>query len=107
MATRAYLATAGRDKVGFSIQGYADGEPVYIGGTGGIIERNAMRYYLALKAYLDTLRCRRRNGSRRRLHAWYDMTEKISRGSCTKWKGRNISRRKRRNGGSSVSCRRL
>ncbi len=79
LATRAYLATSGRDKVGFSIQGYKNGEPVYVGGTSGIIERNAMRYYLALKAYLDTLQLPQEARFQARLHAWYDMTEEYPR----------------------------
>ena len=44
---------AGRDKVGFSIVGRKpDGAPVYIGNERGMIERNTMRYYLAIEAYL-------------------------------------------------------
>lgn len=71
LATRAYLATAGRDKVGFSIQG---DEANYVNGTGGIIERNAMRYFLALKAHLDTIGLAENEQLEARLHAWYDMT---------------------------------
>jgi hypothetical protein len=52
--TAVYLATAGRHKVGFSQEGGgADGPPQYVKGLRGLIERNAMRYYLALEAYLD------------------------------------------------------
>ncbi len=51
-----YLATIGRDKVGFSIVGSrADGQPVYVHGTRGVIERNTMRYYVAIEAYLGTM----------------------------------------------------
>ena len=51
-----YLATIGRDKVGFSIVGSrADGQPVYVHGTRGVIERNTMRYYVAIEAYLSTM----------------------------------------------------
>lgn len=56
LATKAYLATAGRSKVGFSRTGTDDrGQPVYIGGVRGAVERNAMRYYLAIDACLQSL----------------------------------------------------
>ena len=48
-----YLETIGRDKVGFSVAGTtADGQPVYVGGRRGLVERNSMRYFLAIDAYL-------------------------------------------------------
>ena len=54
MATDAYLATVGRNKVGFSIVGHDKaGQPVYVGGVRGIAERNTMRYFLAIDAYLN------------------------------------------------------
>jgi len=55
LATVVYLATAGRNKVGFSRED-ADpgGPPAYVKGLRGMIERNTMRYYLALEAFLDT-----------------------------------------------------
>jgi len=31
------------------------GQPDYIGGVWGLVERNTMRYYLAIDAYLSTL----------------------------------------------------
>ncbi|WP_419115402.1 hypothetical protein [Pseudomonas sp. H11T01] len=53
MATQSYLATVGHNKVGFSIVGHqANGQPDYVGGIRGIVERNAMRYFLAIEAYL-------------------------------------------------------
>jgi hypothetical protein len=53
LAARTYLATSGRDKVGFSSAGVRrDGRPDYIGGMRGAVERNAMRYYLAVDAVL-------------------------------------------------------
>jgi hypothetical protein len=71
-ATRAYLATAGRAKVGFSVVGRTpDGRPVYIGGTRGMIERNAMRYYLAIEAYLASLSAPAVEQVEHRLHGWH------------------------------------
>lgn len=53
IAMQAYLATFGRAKVGFTITGQkADGQPEYIRGMHGLIERNAMRYFLAVDAHL-------------------------------------------------------
>ena len=79
MATRAYLSTIGRDKVGFSIVRHEGGEPVYVGGVRGIIERNAMRYYLALKAYLDTVEAPPEARLEARLRRWYLLTEEYPR----------------------------
>ena len=45
LATKAYLATKGSDKVGFTA--LPDGSKV--GGMRGSVERNAMRYYLAIE----------------------------------------------------------
>jgi hypothetical protein len=54
LAADAYLATRGRDKVGFTVVGSdGTGAPQYIGGPRGAVERNAMRLYLAIDAYLD------------------------------------------------------
>ena len=56
MATAAYLATAGRGKPGFTVAGYdAAGRPQWVGGVRGIVERNAMRNFLALDAWAATL----------------------------------------------------
>lgn len=75
LATRAYLATLGQGKVGFSVRGEEGNRPVYVGGVKGIVERNAMRYYLALKAFLDTIDLPVGKRFEARLHAWYSMTE--------------------------------
>ena len=56
LAMQAYLGTTGRDKVGFTVVGKdADGQPNYIGGMRGVVERNTMRYYLAVEAFLGAL----------------------------------------------------
>jgi hypothetical protein len=73
LAAEAYLATSGRDKVGFTVVASDDrGAPTYIGGLRGAVERNAMRLYLAIEAYLDALNesaARRRDRS---LRTWLD-----------------------------------
>jgi len=78
IAMSTYLATVARDKVGFTpLAGSAPGDgPKYVGGTRGLTERNTMRYYLAIDAYLDALSAPPGQQLERRLEAWFDATEK-------------------------------
>jgi hypothetical protein len=70
--TLAYLATTGRNKVGFTIVGSkSDGRPIYIGSTRGVVERNAMRCYLAIDAYLGALSSPVAEQFEKRLDDWY------------------------------------
>jgi len=70
-----YLNTAGRKRVGFSVVSTGeDGEPVYIKGVRGIVERNAMRYYLAVKAHLSTFGMPGDIAFERSIAHWYDYT---------------------------------
>lgn len=80
MAMSSYLATIGRDKVGFtSVAGTAPGEPPrFIGGTRGLTERNTMRYYLAIDAYLDALAAPPGEQLERRLQGWFAATEQYA-----------------------------
>ncbi len=76
MAMQVYLATAGRGKVGFTITGTRpDGQPDYIGGVRGVVERNTMRYFLAIDAYLSALAVPASERLEKRLQTWYDATE--------------------------------
>lgn len=76
LAMKTYLATLGREKVGFTIvDTNGEGEPVYIDGIRGIIERNAMRYYFTIQAYLDTLNTEPEKILVSRLNRWFDLTE--------------------------------
>jgi hypothetical protein len=80
VAMQAYLATAGADKVGFSVTGRdATGQPVYMGGVRGAVERNAMRYYLAIDSYLDSLRAPAGQQVERRIQGWFNATERYPR----------------------------
>jgi len=66
-----YLATLGRHKVGFTVKEYDEQHhPVYIKGIEGIVERNSMRYFLAIQAYLDTAKHADTDWKSRILH-WY------------------------------------
>jgi hypothetical protein len=80
LAMQAYLATAGRDKVGFSITGKGeDGKPIYIDGVRGVVERNTMRYYLAIEAYLGAMGGPAGERQEKRLRTWFDATERYAR----------------------------
>jgi hypothetical protein len=80
MAMNAYLATAGANKVGFTVTGRdGNGEPVYIGGVRGAIERNAMRYYLAIDAKLAAMHAAPAQQLEKRLEAWFDASERYPR----------------------------
>jgi hypothetical protein len=79
LALQAYLATAGSGKIGFSITGKdSDGKPVYIDGVRGVMERNTMRYYLAIEAYLGALSAPPAEQSDKRLRDWYAATERFA-----------------------------
>ncbi|RQO63725.1 hypothetical protein DBV14_02730 [Variovorax sp. KBW07] len=74
LAMKGYLATVGSDKVGFTPQG-AQGQGGYIGGVRGVVERNTMRYYLAIDSYLDAPAP---GQLEQRLGAWFDATEQYA-----------------------------
>ena len=77
LATKAYLATTGADKVGFSTDGKeADGKPKFVGGVRGLIERNTMRYYLAIESYATYPAPEQLD---KRLADWFDATERYPR----------------------------
>jgi hypothetical protein len=79
LAMQAYLATAGHDKIGFSITGRGeDGRPTYIKGVRGVVERNTMRYYLAIEAYLGSLSAPPAEQQERRLRDWFAATERYA-----------------------------
>ncbi|MFZ5724067.1 MAG: hypothetical protein ACOY33_10470 [Pseudomonadota bacterium] len=74
-AMKSYLATLGREKTGFTVTGRGtDGTPVYIDGVRGMIERNTMRYFLAVEAYLDALSVPPAQRPEQRLQNWFDAT---------------------------------
>jgi len=77
MAMKAYLSTVGSGKVGFSVVDHrADGQPVYVSNMRGVMERNTMRYYLAIDAYLSTLSAPSHEQLERRLRNWFAATER-------------------------------
>lgn len=74
-AMKGYLATLGRNKIGFSVIDEKDNQPVYIKGIRGVIERNTMRYYLAIVAYLHSLSAPAEKQQATRLENWFDATQ--------------------------------
>lgn len=55
LAIDGYLATIGRHKVGFTVIDHdKENQPIYVQGLQGIVERNSMRYFLAIRSFLDT-----------------------------------------------------
>jgi len=80
MGMNMYLATAGRDKIGFSVVDRTpEGQPVYVGGVRGVVERNTMRYYLGLEAYLGTLDAPAAERIDKRLRAFHAALERYPR----------------------------
>jgi hypothetical protein len=75
LAGKAYFATLGRSKVGFTVTG-TDGndKPVYIGGPRGALERNAVRYYFAIQSFMTALDHPGKNPLNMRTSQWYDLT---------------------------------
>jgi hypothetical protein len=80
LAMQAYLATTGAAKVGFTVDGIdADGSTRYVKGTRGVLERNTMRYFLAIDAYLDSLATPLAEREGRRINDWFTASERYPR----------------------------
>ena len=64
----------GGGKIGFSvISTDSDGNPVYVDGLRGAVERDVVCYYLAILAYLDTLKLPAEQRFEKRVSQWYDL----------------------------------
>lgn len=80
LAMQTYLATLGSGKVGFTqIRQPSGGASNYVGGMRGLVERNTMRYYLAIDAYLGALASPPSVQLQKRLHSWFNATEQYPR----------------------------
>jgi hypothetical protein len=78
MAMQAYFSTLGRGKVGFTVVDKdAQGKPVYVSDLRGGLERNAMRYYASIDAFLHALSAPPAQQLERRLRHWYAYTERF------------------------------
>ncbi len=80
VAMRAYLATVGADKVGFTpIANTTAGAGQFIGGLRGLTERNTMRYYLAIDSYLESTTEVPNKQFEKRLNSWFTAVERYPR----------------------------
>ena len=80
LAMQTYLATAGSGKVGFTVTGKEpDGEPAYIAGVRGLVERNTMRYFLAIETFLESTRTAPALQLEQRLQNWFNAVERYPR----------------------------
>ena len=77
LAMQTYLATLGRGKIGFT-QVSQEQKSGFVGGMRGAVERNTMRYYLAIEAYLASLKQAPANQLNTRFNHWFDATEEYS-----------------------------
>ena len=78
IAMQTYLSTLGSAKVGFTILDRKDGKPVYQAGVLGLLERNTMRYYLAIDAYLSAYSLPAGEQFEKRIREWYASTERYA-----------------------------
>lgn len=77
LAMEAYLRTLGRDKVGFTVVGrLANGQPRHVGGMRGAVERNSMRYYLAIEAFLGAQASPAPSRVEKSLRDWFAASER-------------------------------
>lgn len=76
----AYLMTSGRDKVGFTRIGTdAEGRARYVDGLRGAVERNAMRHFLAIEAFLAASGAPPQARFERSLELWLGAIERYPR----------------------------
>lgn len=72
----AFLATIGSEKVGFTSVGTdEDGKPRFIGGVRALVERNTMRYYLAINSFLAAVTEPQSAQLDTRLQSWFSAVE--------------------------------
>jgi hypothetical protein len=77
MAEKAYFATLGRNKTGFTVIGKdEEGKAILVGGRRGAIERSTVRYYFAIQSFLKTLRFPPEQRFTRSIGDWYDLTSR-------------------------------
>ncbi|MEY2859756.1 MAG: hypothetical protein RL392_214 [Pseudomonadota bacterium] len=80
MAMSAYLMTGGLGKVGFTVVGSpAADPPQYIDGVLALLERNTMRYFLAIDTFLQFASEPSENQLDKRLRTWFAAVEQYPR----------------------------
>lgn len=77
-AMASYYSTIGRDKKGFSVTATGKtGDPVYVHGARGSLERTAVRSYFAIQSYMDALKIPAGQRFEQRISRWYDLTARF------------------------------
>ncbi|MBP1752878.1 MAG: hypothetical protein H6Q57_1714, partial [Geobacteraceae bacterium] len=71
------------------------GEPVYVSGVRGSVERNAVRYYLAIQTYMDTLSIPWNQRFEKRISRWFDLTARFPRQLYEMDKGEYLATKRR------------
>lgn len=80
MAMQTYLATVGADKVGFTqMRKRRDGQFQWVDGVLGVVERNAMRYFLAIDSVLAAQSLPPAQQLEARLQGWFTAVERYPR----------------------------
>ena len=80
IAMQAYFSTVGRSKVGFTATGKeTGGQQAYVDGMRGLVERNTMRYYLAIESFLGALAVPQRAQFEKRINDWFNAVERYPR----------------------------
>lgn len=80
VAVMSYLGTIGRNKVGFTLASPQVGAQAdYIGGVRGLVERNTMRYYLAITSFLEAIDLAPEAQLEHRLQSWFTAVERYPR----------------------------
>lgn len=71
------LKLSGGGKIGFTVVGTDSyGNPVYVRGLKGEVERTVVCYYLANLAYMDTLKVPAEQRFEKRISRWYDLASR-------------------------------
>ena len=80
IAMLAYFKTIGHNKVGFTVVGDdKDGKPAFVDGMRGLVERNTMRYHLAIEAFLGALAVQPPARFEKRINDWFVAAERYPR----------------------------
>ena len=70
------MATLVAGTTGNALQLTDGGNGGYVGGVRGVVERNTMRYYLAIDAYLSAMNAAPSEQFEKRLQTWFSTTER-------------------------------
>ncbi|MBN2654792.1 MAG: hypothetical protein JXR79_06725 [Nitrospirae bacterium] len=69
----------GGSKTGFSVTGMdSAGNPVYVDGLRGSVERNVVCFYIAILAYLETSKDFDERAFEKRIAQWYDLAGRLN-----------------------------